>query len=103
MWKTQNSSGGGKNLQWLESFNLIIDNETDITVDVIMSDGETGEDCVVGTASIKVKHIKQGQSSNKIPILNNVCPAGYLYFQTDYTIPLCGSSISLDESCRQMN
>ncbi|KAL4442302.1 hypothetical protein ABPG74_005643 [Tetrahymena malaccensis] len=95
IWRTNPSISSGKNLKWPETFNLVIETEQELALEIV--DGEQIEE-KIGSAILKFKQIPQGSSSNKIPITLDGQTVGNLYFQSEYQLPEAPPTISLDDS-----
>lgn len=65
----------GNNLNWLESFKIVIENEQEVSLELV-----TKEDEKIGSAVLKLKQIKSGSSSNKVPISFEGVSIGFFYF-----------------------
>ncbi|KAL4479486.1 hypothetical protein ABPG72_011808 [Tetrahymena utriculariae] len=95
IWRTNPSISSGKNLKWSETFNLIIETEQELILEIV--EGEQIEE-KIGSAILKFKQIPQGSSSNKIPITLDGQTVGNIYFQSEYQIPETPATVSLDDS-----
>ncbi|EAS03918.2 C2 domain protein (macronuclear) [Tetrahymena thermophila SB210] len=94
-WRTNPSISSGKNLKWPETFNLVIETEQELSLEIV--DGEQIEE-KIGSAILKFKQIPQGSTSNKIPLILDGQTVGNLYFQSEYQLPEAPPTISLDDS-----